>query len=64
MEGLYLGEILDMEDFGSFIMKFDIGNGEWEKKIRNNENYKMFKVRNGIILLYSYIYLFFIMVSI
>ena len=36
------------ENFGSFIMSFDIEN-ENDKKLGNNENYKVFKVRIGII---------------
>lgn len=35
------------ENFGSFIMSFDIRN-ENDKKL-GNENYKIFKVRIGII---------------
>lgn len=36
------------ENFGSFIMSFDIEN-ENDKKLGNNKNYKVFKVRIGII---------------
>lgn len=37
------------ENFGSFTMSFDIGNENDKKKLGNNENYKVFKVRIGII---------------
>lgn len=46
------------ENFGSFIMSFDIEN-ENDKKLGNNENYKVFKVRIGIIWSQSqYIFVF------
>ena len=45
------------ENFGSFIMSFDIRN-ENDKKL-GNENYKIFKVRIGIIWSQSqYIFVF------
>ena len=46
------------ENSGSFIMSFDIRN-ENDKKLGNNENYKVFKVRIGIIWSQSqYIFVF------